>query len=341
MDDRIAKLIKLLDEDKSHPADAHTRWKQSLEDDLNFSGVKFPDLNLKSFQFAGFNLSDATFTKTQLTNANFNGVTLNGAHFVEVEAPSIGFQSAVLHNATFDGGNLSEADFRYAELRGAKFLGPDLSGAVFASADISSADMSPRKVNSKTNFESMKSVEGCRIDRYTLVSLSQYGGLTTGDRMRMIIRDDVARLKSEYSGFLQWLHWFALIVFVFPYAWFLVKSWAVARFQGDEQIGIALWEAFARYIVTGGEGWREGWSLNLYSFVPFVAAAGYNVLRLILLVKTKRLELQESISGLPAVFTLQGRWGFWYKAARIGFWLNLLIVAFHSYHFLQMTVPIE
>lgn len=156
----------------------------------------------------------------------------------------------------------------------------------------------------------------------------------------MSIRDDLAKLRSAYSGFQQWLHLFALMVFVFPYVWFLVKSWATARFIEDRQGGIALWEAFIRYIVTGGEGWREGWSVNLYSFVPFVLALCYNLLRLVLLVKTKRLELQESISGLPAVFSLQGRWHFWYQAARIGFWLNLLFVAVHTYHFLQMTVPI-
>ncbi len=44
-----------------------------------------------------------------------------------------------------------------------------------------------------------------------------YGGLTQGDRMEMEIEDGVALLRASYSGFLQWLHLFALATFLFPY----------------------------------------------------------------------------------------------------------------------------
>lgn len=340
MDHRITKLVKLISDNKRSVQSEFNTWKASLQGEINFEGVEFPEMNLRDAHFEGLVLTRATFQKTQLRSANFEGVTLTGACFVEVDAPSIQFPNATLCEVTFDGGNLADAIFNNTELRGAKFLGPDLSGAQFITADISQADISPRKVNSGTLFVKMRGVEGCQIDRHTLASLEGYGGLTQGDRMLMNIRSDVARLRFAYSGFQQWLHLFALLVFGFPYVWFLVKSWAVARFIEGGQDRIAIWEAFIRYIVTGGEGWREGWSLNVYSFGLFLLALVYNVLRLVLLLKTKQLELKESISGLPVLFSLHGRWHFLYQVARIGFWVNLGIVILHTIYFLQMTIPI-
>lgn len=340
MDHRISKLVEHVSSGDSAFAGSFDEWKRDLQGNFDFAGVEFPEINLKGANFTQFDLSGAKFIRTQLAGAEFVRVKLNDARFVEVEAPRIQFSKAKLRDATFDGGNLSNAIFHNAELQGAKFLGPDLSGANFSMADISSAIISPSKVDSRTLFNNMRGVEGCKIDRYTLESLDDFGGLTKGDRMRMSIRDDLAKLRSAYSGFQQWLHLIALIVFGFPYVWFLIKSWVVARFIESGQNRITIWEAFFRYIVNGGEGWREGWSLNIYSFSLFVFALVYNVLRLVLLVKTKRLELQESISGLPVPFSLQGPWGRAYNVARVGFWVNLVIVLLHTIYFLQMTIPI-
>ena len=66
----------------------------------------------------------------------------------------------------------------------------------------------------------------------------------------------------------------------------------------------------------------------------------YNALRLVLLAKTKALETIEQASGLPAVFSLVGRWRALYLAAKYGLYFNLLVVAAHTWHFLQQRIPV-
>lgn len=196
------------------------------------------------------------------------------------------------------------------------------------------------KVDRGTKFSSVKKVSGCQIDRFTLECLGEeYGGLTRGQRMQMKIIDDVVTLRSQYSGFWQWIHVCALLAFAAPYLWFLAQQWSEIRFNPPASEGLRLWEAFARYVVNGGVGWREGWSpswvLGLFTFSLL-----YNVLRGALLWKTKTLEMEELARGLPVKFSLmESWWGFWLKAAGIGFGFNVLVVILHTAHFMWEKIP--
>jgi hypothetical protein len=208
-------------------------------------------------------------------------------------------------------------------------------------------------------FTSFKGAEvgGVAVERATLESLEDYGGLTKGDRMSMAIEDGVAVLRAHYSGFWQNIHLAALVLFVFPYAWFVFSRWSIAQF-GQDPLGtlvpgmpfrtepqavpeIPLYEALLRFIWNGGDEWKRGFALNAWSFGLFCFSFLYNLLRFVMLWKTKELELHEHASGLPVRFRLKGAWGALLRAAVIGFYANLIVVVFHTFEFLKVMIPLR
>ncbi len=275
---------------------------------------------------------------------------------------------------TFARANMAGADFQNADLNYAKFDLAVLYSADFSHARLIRASLQGAELDYATKFTGA-ATEEMRIDRYALESLENYGGLTVGARMKMDIHDDVATLRSEYSGFLGAMHLLALIGFVFPYAWFVTVQWGRASFPGGAvEASIPLWEALLRFIYNGGQDWQAGWAFHP-SFVLFCIALSYNAVRAILLKKTKELEMREATSGLPAPFSLQEalwrrkksdeeeeqvreedrkqsfaawlvdgilgvRWLLVYQISRIGFYVYLVVVLGNLIHFLTMRVPV-
>ena len=106
---------------------------------------------------------------------------------------------------------------------------------------------------------------------------------------------------------------------------------------------ISILDALSRYIWNGGKGWRQGYDFNRRSFVPFLFVAFYNVLRLTLLYKTKKLATLESVRKLPVVFSLGNGWKSWrtvYQMNRIGFWVALVLILMNTAYFLGSTIQI-
>lgn len=93
-------------------------------------------------------------------------------------------------------------------------------------------------------------VDRCKVDRYALESLQDYGGLTNGARMLMDVHDDVADLRASFSGMRLWLHLIALGTFLLPYLWFAALRYSEALSNGGNGATskIPLWEALAKYI---------------------------------------------------------------------------------------------
>ena len=65
-----------------------------------------------------------------------------------------------------------------------------------------------------------------------------------------------------------------------------------------------LWQALWRFVFSGGIDWQTSATLH-WSFFIFLFALTYNGLRVVLLVKTKNLELTQESSGLPARFSFE------------------------------------
>jgi uncharacterized protein YjbI with pentapeptide repeats len=354
--------------EEANLAHAHARG-------ADFSHARLDGAILREASLAEADLSRAALDRANLLGcdlreANLSGASLRGAKTrpregAPGEAP-LRLEGAKLRGADLEGTDFAGFDFSGADLRGARlarcrlagagFRGADLRGALLDEADLDGADILDARVDAFTSLKGA-AVRGVKVERATLESLEGYGGLTKGDRMAMDIEDGVAALRSHYSGFWQNIHLAALVLFVFPYAWFAFSRWSIAQF-GQDPLGslvgeipmrqapapvpeIPLWEALARFVWNGGVAWKEGFRLNPYSFGLFCFSFLYNLLRFVMLWKTKNLELHEQASGLPVRFRLAGRWGALLTAAVWGFYLNVLVVLFHTFEFLKVMVPLR
>ena len=306
----------------------------------DLAGAVVNDANLTSADLSGVTLENMDLRGVTLRSANLKNAKLGGAHLMDTDLRNSQAEKVDLTSAIMRGANLTSAVLHHAVLRRADLTHAQLRHANFTDADLQGAKLDAAEVNSETDFR-RANVAGCSIDRYTLECLKEYGGLTTGDRIQMRIRDGVATLRASYSGFLQWIHVAALVLFLFPYATFVVRQWLHARFSRPEDATtLALWQALVRFIWNGGENWQIGWQLALLPFLMFVYSLLYNMLRGLLLWKTKKLELKQEASGLPVIFSLTGFWGWVYWLAELGFYANLIAVLVHTWHFMCQRVPV-
>ncbi|WP_176084248.1 pentapeptide repeat-containing protein [Martelella sp. HB161492] len=284
------------------------------------------------------NLSGSTFHEgADLSEAMLEGtVAMQGSKF---HAPLV-----------VAGKDLHGSNFRSASLHDADFTNTNLEDANFTGADLTNANLLGAHTNTKTIFEKA-TADGCRINRYALECLKDYGELSDGARMKMAIQDDVAILRQRFSGYLRWMHLVALVAFIFPYAWFLLSKWGEARFFDNPAVEhITLAEALCRYIYNGGVNWETGFDFS-FSFVIFILGLLFNCLRGIMLWKTKTLEFQEEVRGVRVDFSLvdpifeaQGlrrlTWGTLQKIADKAVLVYFLIVASNTVHFLMMDIPV-
>ena len=279
-----------------------------------------------------------------LVGAEFRKAHLIGANLVGADLGEGNLGGADLSGANLTGANLKKAQLVGTKLNGATLFKANLCDLTFNGVRLVDTSLLSVEVNKRTKFEDTKGTNktsGCRINRYILESLEDYGGLTKGDRMKMTIIDDVATLRLQFSGFWHWVHLVGMAAFLFPYVWFTVKQWMIAKFTIGDDSNITLLEALCRYIVSGGQGWREGWNINYWLVTVFIIALFYNVLRGLLFYKTKTLELQETISGLPCIFSLQqGFWKWIYMMRKYFLVAFMIAVAWNTIHFLMMRIPV-
>ncbi len=282
--------------------------------------------------------------RPDLSGADLRGIALFAADLSDVDLREADLMWSDVSEANLRGANLRAArlantDFSKADLRGADLRTPYMENTILQWSDLRGA-----KFSSVTNLRGAD-VSGAKINRYDLECLENYGGLTQGDRMEMEIEDGVALLRASYSGFLQWLHLFALVTFLFPYAWFVTVQWSKAQFlAAPNDTWLPLWKALSLFIFNGGVDWHLGPNMH-WSFVAFVFLLAYNILRGVLLWKTKSLELQQDSSGLPVRFSLPKNswswpWGALFQSARWGVYFNLALVLLNTGHFFTQKIPI-
>ncbi len=308
--------------------------------------ASFKKATLEKIAFNGADCTEAVFTGAKLLLSKFVNTIATKAQFDQAMAERARFTNAKLENTTFQGAHLVEAAFGAANLTNSNISNTTLNRATFDQAKINNASMLGATFDKGTKFTQDPQVDGLSVDRYALECLDEYGGLSVGARMKLDIHDDVATLRSNYSGYKQWIHLLAFVGFTFPYVWFIVKQWGRASFLPENtEDSILLWQALGRFIYSGGDGWEQGWIFH-WSFILFFIALLYNGLRFALLYKTKKLELAQELSGLPAAFSLNDRmfknlnWRMIIIASKIGFYIYLAVVVFNLAHFFSMSVPI-
>ena len=327
-----------------------------LFDCCDLQNAHFQKIGLRRSIFAGCNLKDATFRDSLLVRCEWIEREGKG------NAEGTDFLGATLENCRMRL-SLEGAHFEQSTNVRTVFDGSNLRSVNFSQASLVECSLRGVRVNSRTIFADLKSTEGCHIDRYTLSCLDAgFGGLSVGNRSDMKIHDDVALLRSQFSGIWMWSHMLSIVAFVFPYVWFLVRQRTIARFYSDldRETSVSLLEAITRYILRGGQEWNSGdWWTPSWPFCWFLIILLHNVLRAFLLFKTKQLETQQEVSGLPAKFALDDAWKgfrvwpgkrlgkgwrFWrwvVRWSRWGFWISLVFIAINTIHFLMMRVPLN
>lgn len=355
--------------------------------EANMSGAVFDGVDLVRIDFLGANVSRASFVGSRFVSVQLGAITAEAANFSRaVIRPNCDFVGGQLVRACFDGADVVDADFSQANMSGVSFAGstfegvkfgeaafeqPNLNGVVltrssfasndlgraslrgakvgatsFRSVNLENADLSGLEVDDRTSL-TMCVVNNALIERNTLECLSSFGGLTRGQLQSMRIVDGLSELRSNYSGYWQWLHMTALVIFLFPYVVYSLKLYGQAEpvcvGPACSTVGSRIWT----FIQTGG---TMGDAIVWGPFVVFWFSLAYNLLRFILLAKTKSLELSAVTAGFPPKFSLGETavpiprmkrsisWALLLKAAKYGFYVNGLLVLYHLVHFMGMYV---
>lgn len=331
----------------SQPANVIDRWRERYHVS-GVEGLAASSVFLRAVRFQKINLTNVAFDGCDLRESKFDGSTLLRVSFGQHDKDICRLDHAVFVDATLTGviftGNLRNVDFRGASLKGCEFDRTNLRGATFDGASLNGVEFIAVEVDSKTKFNDLQNVERVKIDRFTLHCLQNFGGLSEGNRMRMTIVDDAALLRSQFGGMWGMLHLAAVLIFLFPYTWFVVRQWTMVRAFGDADPdkSMTLLSAIFGFIVTGGGNWKGPWTIAWMSLLCFVLFTCFNLGRLALLWKTKKLETTEELTGLPVEFSLDDDehwWGVLYHVCNAGFWVLLAATAYNTYHFLMMRVP--
>ena len=204
-------------------------------------------------------------------------------------------------------------------------------------------------------------MSGTKISKLELAGLRDNGGLAIGQLKSMKITHDLADLRMQFSGFLQWSHAIALVVFAAPYFWFvLYKVFQfhyveyARRIEGNQivqssHLPIPLSETdgvsplgiqLLKFALSGGETSRE-WAPSLYATSLFALFLLLNLARLRLLWKTKLLEHEENVTGLPSDFTFSKSPldSYLYQGMRFGFWIIIFLGVLNTLMFLANEYP--
>jgi len=338
-----------------------------LFDDAKFYG---------DVDFSGLTFSGSTIFKT----AKFMG----NAFFMDTTFRETDFSNSIFdQKANFMGANFSEkVDFDLLQFKdGANFQGVDLKHANIKSLNLSNCNFTDASligalIDGRTNFQG-SNMGNCKVDRYQLERMDNYGGLSNSDRMDMIIEDGLALLQNSYSGFWQNLHLLALLAFAAPYLWFISVQWINSSFNFSQDPSlIPVWKALFQFIYNGGVNWHLGYEFH-WSFVIFIILLIYNLLRGLLLWKTISLTLQKESSGLHPPFSLKKytltdafdylqnmkdilfshiyekkllfflysiirrwSWSSTYSLSELLFKINLILICINIIHFLNQTIKI-
>lgn len=302
------------------------------------NGARLRRAKLQGANLFGAELEEADLEEADLRKARFVNSNLTGANLTKVDLSEAWVTNANLKGACLESANLGEARLEDSDLTKANLAGANLSGASFRNAILESSNLSGVEVDNFTEFHKAI-VKNCKVDHYMLEMLNEYGGLNRGQRARMTIRNDLASLRQAFSGHWQWIHLAALCSFVLPYVLFLGRIYLKAIYsppsQGAESTTIL--SAFGGYLLSGG-----GESKPSLSFVLFLVLLAYNTARLVLLAKTKQLELREVATGLPVAFSIarRDRWWWLQRMVKYGFAVNAVVALWHAVLFLQLPVAI-
>jgi len=340
------------------PTDPPSRTKAG---GIRFNGLTFIEITFRDFIFfqdpplQNHEWRGCHFLNCDFAGSNWTKIDLRGTEFIECRGMT-SLNSSNLSDCLLKNCNLRGSQLAKTQLVAITVIACDLRQVQLDDANLTNASFHAVEFDGQTSLHRLESTKNWHVDKYTIASLSDACGLTVGNRMDMVIRDDVAELQKQFSGLLRLLHLLSLTVFFAPYAWFLVSHWAEARFEGDTANTVPLYVALFRYFVNAGVDWQQGLKPSWGWLTVSILILLYNVVRFRLLWKTYDLEASQRISGVPVRFSLSEsvtspRWLSWlgdrpiwnwlYVANKFGYWFYLGFVALKAWHFLTMRIPLH
>ena len=349
-------------------------------DGCDFEHVRFAGADLASTSFKQCRLRDVVFDKAELNLAKFEDSRLEECSFRASRMRAVYFHQSTIEGSFFDEGkgsprfkettllktdfkscqfetslfehssisavfldaNLAHSRFKDTELAGSSFSGANLSGASFERSDLSNSDFRNAVANTATAFERIESTEGMKIDKFTLNCLeANAGGLSTGQLSNAEISDDFASLRAQFSGVWSLGHWTAIFLFLFPYVALILGKWIRVQIAGQTGNTTTLLMVVVGRLLHGHDRWETLSPPDLLATGSSVLFLGYNAVRLALLWKTKKLQTDEEVYGIPVRFHFGDHpwWHCWYRLTRFMFWIGVLSAAVSTGYFLSMQVP--
>lgn len=297
------------------------------------------DSNVKCANLSGANLTEAVLLNSSLIGADLSGACLNHANFSHTN-----ISGATLLGASVD------STTSFGAIKCYKTIG-DRSTAEYMRDTLGHGQMMDLTIvdDLATLRAEFSGVWGMIHLIGVIVFLLPYVWFLAEQAMASRVKAiaDSAELTVE-----EWAHRKAQDIIQLPAKDFqdaIQQKITLTADQWREKFGVSspqeitVLNAFARYIWNGGERWREGYFFNGFSFIPFVCVTVYNMLRLRLLIKTKRLETQQSVRQLPVTFSLGNgliSWRTAYVLNLWGYWLTLILVAKNSLYFMSSTIQI-
>lgn len=247
------------------------------------------------------------------------------------------FERCLFRKSEIQSGSLVSASFEYCDFEDFGFGEVELHDVKFPDSELLDCDFMRAHLSSRTDFSGTRSVAGSKITKLSLEGLVDAGGLTTRQLQSLEIIDPIAQLRLQFGGFVGLVHSISVAMFLYPYAFFILKKHWGAGFStcvgNCEPLLLSMW----KFLYTGGHfDGRIHWE----SVGPFLLLTLYNAARVILLWKTKSLEHHEAVRGVPDTFQLSGKWRVLYEVVRLGFLVNLGLALIHTGIFLWHPVPV-
>lgn len=305
----LSDYVKRVVDGKNNPnsEDVFNELKRRL-DVKELNDEDFLELDLSRFKFSSMPLTNIRFHQVYGSTVYFEHAKLNDVTYKikSGEKTVLKCRHAKINNCVFEG-VFDGSDFVDCELNGCEFRNSSLRDADFERAKLDQCKFENVQFDERTRFNNLVSCKGLTIQKNALQYLGEkFGGLTTGNRMDMVIEDDVAVLRQKFSGLWAWIHYIGLFVFLFPYVWFIGMELFKLRWNDVEVDGpsVTLIEAFYRFAVRGPEQWKTGIAPNIAIVLPAFLYVVLNVCRFALLWKTKELENEQNIKELPVDFSL-------------------------------------
>jgi len=324
------------------------RLARSSLSNVDISRSRFVKCSLEGTSFQKARAEETLFSQVSFHSVNLAGIRAKKARFLNVDFSGGGLPNANLEEAVIENCRLNDCNLYYCRLRNATISTCDFTRANLTLADLCGATIT------RSTFHQSK-LEGALVKRATISRIAiedlraeNWCGLLPSQLYDLTILDEFGNLRAYFSGFWAFVHLLSIVAWLSPMLWIVLRSLALEVLPNPVESRIdhlSLIRQLSGYVLSGASApTRIGTDLNYSTNVLFLSSWFlvflYNCCRFTFIAKVKLLEHQQAITGLHPDVTLSPPWSMSFRAVKVLFWVNLIIVAAHVFHFLTTAYPV-